>query len=74
MSIKHRRRYAGLYVVAAAWRRTPVLFFAEARFSMPAVPFLAVFAASGVVWLAHHVSRWTGISLAPIDPSKTVEL
>ena len=73
VTVKQWRRYALIYLITAALVLPHLFFFAEARFRLPAVPFLAVFAAASIVWIAHAVERWTGWSVNSYESSDAVQ-
>lgn len=63
----HRRRETRLFsAVALVFVGSIVLFFVQARFRMPLVPLLAVYGASGLVWLLDRLRerRWPVLGAA----------
>ncbi|MGE0451656.1 MAG: tetratricopeptide repeat protein [Vicinamibacterales bacterium] len=65
---KDRSRLAVLYVMTAAYAASVVLFYVFARYRMPLVPMLLLFAASGVLslpaWIATADARARGLLAA----------
>ena len=51
------RRYVPLYAMILALSLPPLLYFAEGRFRLPMVPFLAIFAAYGIAWMLRMMNR-----------------
>jgi Flp pilus assembly protein TadD len=52
-----RRRLWPLYALIAAYAASVIAFYVVARYRLPLVPLLAVFAAAGVVWLVTVLQR-----------------
>ncbi len=61
LALRRRKRYASLLLFfVAAYSATVIMFFVNARFRMPVLPALLVFAAAGLVWLWDEMKgrRW----------------
>ena len=56
-------RYVPLYAVVLALGLPPLLYFAEDRFRLPMVPFLAIFVACGIIWILMLMNRRFKFSL-----------
>ena len=58
LALRRRRRYAALLLFfVAAYSTTVIMFFVNARFRMPVLPALLVFAAAGLIWLWDEMRR-----------------
>ncbi|HUU57349.1 MAG TPA: tetratricopeptide repeat protein [bacterium] len=58
------RRLAPLYLFVLFYSASVVLFFVNARFRMPAVPYFCIFAAAAFYYLWDNVKRWRRRELA----------
>jgi Tfp pilus assembly protein PilF/4-amino-4-deoxy-L-arabinose transferase-like glycosyltransferase len=54
------RRLAPLYLFVIFYSASVVLFFVNARFRMPAVPYFCIFAAAAFFYLWDNVATWRG--------------
>jgi len=58
------RRLAPLYLFVLLYSASVVLFFVNARFRMPVVPYFCIFAAAGFFYLWDNLRRWRRGGLA----------
>jgi tetratricopeptide (TPR) repeat protein len=63
-----RRRLWPLYALTAAYAASVILFFVVARYRLPLVPFVMLFAAGGVVWLGEAFGRRTTAKRSSASP------
>jgi 4-amino-4-deoxy-L-arabinose transferase-like glycosyltransferase len=63
-----RRSLAPLYLVTLVYLGTVLMFYVRARYRMPAVPFLILFAAAAVDWLMTAVTsqRWKSVAAGAV--------
>ena len=58
--VRRRRRLAPLYLFVTLYSASVVLFFVNARFRMPVVPFFCIFAAAAFFYFWDNLRRWRG--------------
>jgi tetratricopeptide (TPR) repeat protein len=54
------RRLAPVYVFVIAYAASVILFFVNARFRMPVVPYFCIFAGAAFFYLWDNLRRWSG--------------
>jgi 4-amino-4-deoxy-L-arabinose transferase-like glycosyltransferase len=68
LSRRDWRKHLLIYLFLATYALSVVLFFVNARFRMPLVPLLIIYAAWAAVWLIRqvHARRWTALALPTV--------
>jgi len=68
LSRRHWRKHLLLYLFLVSYGCSAVLFFVNARFRMPLVPVLIVYASSAVVWSVEQIQarRWASLILPSV--------
>jgi tetratricopeptide (TPR) repeat protein len=61
--LREGRRLAPLYLFAVAYSASVILFFVNARFRMPVVPYLCIFAAAAFFYLWDRLRRWRRLQI-----------
>lgn len=57
------RQYAPLYVYVVPYSASVILFFVNARFRMPVVPYFCVFAAAAFFYFWDNLRRWGAVQI-----------